>query len=58
MAAPQVAGLVALLKSLKPELGAEAVHEILKKSGKETKDTPMTGKLIYPAGAVRLVTGR
>jgi thermitase len=58
MAAPQVAGLVALLKSLKPDLGAEAVHEILEKSGKATKDTPMTGKLIYPAGAVRLALSR
>lgn len=58
MAAPQVAGLVALLKSLDPDLGTEAVHKILEKSGKATKDTPMTGKLIYPAGAVRLVIGR
>ena len=58
MAAPQVAGLVALIKSLKPDLGVEAIHEILANSGKETKDTPMTGKLIYPAGAVRLATSR
>lgn len=58
MAAPQVAGLVAMMKSLKPDLKPEEAFEILKKSGKDTKDSPMTGKFIQPAEALRLVIGR
>ncbi len=58
MAAPQVAGIVALLKSLKPELKAEEAYNILHKSGKDTRNTAMTGKFVQPAAAVRLISGR
>ena len=53
MATPYVAGLVGLMKSLKPNLTAKEAHKILAKSGVNTKDTKMTGKLIQPYAAVQ-----
>ncbi len=53
MATPYVAGLVGLLKSLQPMLTAEQAYEILNATGKDTKETVQTGKLIQPAAAVR-----
>jgi thermitase len=53
MATPYVAGLVGLLKSIKPKLTTKEVYKILNHTGKETKQTTKTGKLIYPAGAVK-----
>jgi len=52
MACPYVAGLVGLMKSIKPDLTTKEVYQILDKTGKETKDTASTGKLIQPAKAV------
>ena len=53
MAAPQVAGLLGLMKSIRPDLTAKAAFDILHDSGKQTKDTPMTGKFIQPHLALR-----
>jgi thermitase len=53
MATPYVAGLVGLLKSIKPKLTTKEVYKILNHTGKKTKQTTKTGKLIYPAGAVK-----
>ncbi len=53
MATPYVAGLVGLMKSINPKLTAKEVYDILNKTGKETKATDQTGKLIQPAGAVK-----
>ncbi len=53
MATPYVAGLVGLMKSLKPELDTRTVHRILHKSGKGTKNTKETGRLIQPAEAIK-----
>ncbi len=53
MATPYVAGLVALLQSLKPNITTEQVYEILQRSGSETLNTTQTGKLIQPVAAVK-----
>ncbi|MEM6966793.1 MAG: S8 family serine peptidase [Bacteroidota bacterium] len=53
MACPYVAGLVGLMKSINPEIKTEEVHTILKSTGKATKSTPQTGKLIQPAAAIK-----
>jgi thermitase len=52
MAAPQVSGLIALMKSLNPSLTAEEVFEVLKATGKETKAGRQTGPLIQPVQAL------
>jgi thermitase len=52
MACPYVAGLVGLMKSINPEITTKEVYEILDKTGRDTKNTNQTGKLIQPAGAV------
>lgn len=58
MATPYVAGLVGLMKSINPKLTAPEAYEILNKTGKDTKSTNLTGKLIKPANAVQaLVNG-
>lgn len=53
MATPYVSGLVGLLKSLDPDIDTETAYQILSKTGKETKNTQETGRLIYPIGAVK-----
>ena len=55
MATPYVAGLVGLMKSLKPNLTAQDAHRILNKTGINTKDTRMTGKLIQPYAAIKML---
>ncbi|MBT8220671.1 MAG: S8 family serine peptidase [Bacteroidia bacterium] len=56
MAAPHVAGLVGLMKSIYPDIDTESAYHILSKTGIETKDTPKTGKLIQPAAAIDYLT--
>lgn len=53
MATPYVAGLVGLMKSLTPELTTADVYQILDRTGKDTKSTGQTGKLIYPVEAIK-----
>lgn len=55
MATPYVAGLVGLMKSLDPELTTERAFRILKQTGRDTRHTPQTGKLIQPTRAVERV---
>ncbi len=52
MATPYVSGLIGLLKSLRPELTAADVYDILKATGTSTKQPQETGPLIQPAKAV------
>ncbi|HMQ61327.1 MAG TPA: S8 family serine peptidase [Flavilitoribacter sp.] len=52
MATPYVAGLVGLMKSIRPNLDTETAYAILSKSGKKTHQNQLTGKLIQPADAV------
>lgn len=58
MAAPQVAGLLGLMKSLRPGLTAKEAFDLLHSSGKETKDTPMTGKFVQPHRAISRLLGK
>ena len=55
MATPYVAGLIGLMKSLKPELTTKEAFEILKKSGKETQAVKETGMFIQPEAAIRML---
>ncbi len=52
MACPYVAGLVGLMKSINPEIKTSEIYEILNKTGRSTKNTNQTGKLIQPANAI------
>ncbi|MDX1476744.1 MAG: S8 family serine peptidase [Saprospiraceae bacterium] len=53
MAAPAVAGLAGLMKSLYPDLTTEEAYAIMHKTGKKTKAGPKSGRLIQPFAAVR-----
>jgi thermitase len=55
MATPYVSGLIGLLKAFKPSLTTQEVFQILEKSGKETKNTNLTGKLIQPLAALNQI---
>ncbi len=48
MAAPHVAGIVGIMKAVKPDLTAKQAFNILQKSGVKTKDTEETGMFIQP----------
>lgn len=52
MATPYVAGLLGLLKSIRPELTAREAYTLLQNTGKDTKNSRETGRLIQPAKAV------
>lgn len=53
MAAPQVAGLIAVIKSFRPDLTTRDVFDLLNTTGKQTQNTPKTGKLIQPLAAIK-----
>lgn len=53
MATPYVAGLLGLMKSLKPSLNTEEAHKILTETGMNTRNVQLTGKFIQPLGAVK-----
>ncbi len=53
MATPYVAGLLGLMKSIRPELTAEEAYRILQQSAADVTDAKDTGKLIQPGKAVR-----
>ena len=53
MATPYVSGLIGLLKSLDPDMDTKTAFKILQKTGKDTKSTKETGRLIFPAEAVK-----
>lgn len=55
MACPQVSGLVALLRSLEPNLTTKEVYDILHSTGRSTKETSQTGRLVQPTAAVTLL---
>ncbi len=52
MATPYVAGLLGLMKSLRPDLTTKEAYKILNETGGETKSTKETGRLIQPGKAV------
>lgn len=53
MATPYVAGLVGLMRSLNPKIKTKEVYKILNETGKNTKNTQKTGKLIFPVEAIK-----
>ncbi len=55
MACPHVAGLVGLMKSIEPDLKTKEVYKILEKTGRDTRQTRKTGKMIYPSEAIRVL---
>ena len=52
MACPYVAGLLGIMKSIDSDLDTKTAYDILNSTGKDTKATKETGKLIQPAKAV------
>ncbi len=58
MAAPYVSGLIGVMKSLRPELTHKQAFKILQRTGKATRDTKNTGRLIQPAAAVEALLAR
>jgi len=57
MATPQVAGLIAVMKAIRPDLSTREVYNILNNTGKSTADTEKTGKLIQPYQAIKELVG-
>lgn len=53
MATPYAAGLVGVMKSVKPGLTSKEAYQILSKTGKKTKANAETGKFIYPYAAIK-----
>jgi len=49
---------VGMMKSLRPDLTAQQVYQILQSTGAETRNTVETGKLIQPAEAMKKVGSR
>lgn len=56
MAAPHVAGLVGMMKSIFPEMTTKDAYFILDKTGASTDDNHKTGKLIQPVKAIDYLT--
>lgn len=48
MATPYVAGLLGLMRSIKPKMKTKEAYELLKSTGIDTKQTDKTGKFIQP----------
>ena len=57
MAAPHVAGLVSVMKSLDPTLDTRQIFKILSKTGLEVEDHHQIGKLIQPFKVVKEIVG-
>ncbi|AEE53706.1 S8 family peptidase [Haliscomenobacter hydrossis] len=55
MATPYVAGLLGLLKSIKPSLTTEEAYKILNETGMDTRNSKLTGKFIQPLEAVKRI---
>ncbi|MEM6801964.1 MAG: S8 family serine peptidase [Bacteroidota bacterium] len=55
MATPLVAGLVAMIKSYKPDLTNKEVYKILKDTGMEVRDSKKIGKVVDPLKAIEAV---
>ena len=53
MATPYVAGVLGLMKSLRPDLNTEQAFELLNRTGSRTGNTLQTGKLVMPAAALQ-----
>ena len=57
MAAPHVAGLIAVMKSLRPELDTREAYDIINKTGAEVEDHFQIGRMMQPYDAVKMLVG-
>ncbi|MFZ1751214.1 MAG: S8 family serine peptidase [Saprospiraceae bacterium] len=55
MAAPQVAGLISVMKSMRPDLDTKRAFQLLSTSGLDSDNTSRTGKIIQPSAAIKLL---
>lgn len=55
MATPYVAGTVALLKAIRPDMTTAEMHRLLYDTGIETKNTAETSRFMQPEKALRLL---
>lgn len=55
MAAPYVAGLVSVLRSVRPDLDSADAFRILHNTGKVTEEPYKTGHCIQPFQAIKLL---
>jgi thermitase len=53
MATPFVAGLLGVMRSVNPDLSAADAYKILKKTGVDSGDTKLTGKVVQPEAALK-----
>jgi thermitase len=53
MATPIVAGLLGILRSLRPDLSTEEAYRLLRSTGRAGRDASSTGNTIQPAAAVK-----
>jgi thermitase len=58
MAAPLVAGLLGVLRSLDPSLTAEDAYALIHETGADTPDAALTGRQIRADQAIRRVLGK
>ena len=52
MACPFVAGLLGVMKSIRPELNYQEAYTLLHQTGKESTETRLTGRIVQPAAAL------
>jgi thermitase len=55
MSTPYVASLIAIMKSVNPNLSTKDVFLILEKTGEDTQNTLQTGKFIQPKRALEFI---
>ena len=55
MSTPIVSGLVGVMRSLSPDLSADAAYQILQDTGRDIADTRRVGRLINASEAIRVV---
>ena len=58
MACPFVAGLLGVMKSLDPSLDYKEAYRIIHRTGRESSETRITGRIVQPAAALTAVVGR
>ncbi len=55
MACPFVAGLLGVMKSLDPSLDYKEAYRIINRTGRESSETRITGRIVQPAAALAAV---
>ena len=55
MACPFVAGLIGVMKSIRPELTHSDAYRIINGTGRESSETRITGRIVQPAAALAAI---